>query len=156
MLCTELLKDGFIYPTLQRAQTISAQNIHVVSPGELISEFFHLDCCLWITLRTEDMHTFSKNCDSWTSGICSTCRDQTKICKRLHEKSWVRHPVNENRGERIRSVKSEISALFNSSSNMHTVRLQPRNKIDPVRFCRCYDSRIPVVESRADEQRQVI
>src|SRR5215469_3162312 len=125
MLGTELLEDGLIHPTLKRSQAKTAQNIHVVSPGELISEFFHLDCCLGITLSTEDMHTFSKNRDTWTSRICSTCSHQTKVCKRLHEKSWVRHPVNENRGERVRSVKSKISTLFNRSSNMHTVRLQP-------------------------------
>src|SRR5580765_2786213 len=132
MFRADLLEEVGVHPALNVLHRISAQNVHVVCPDKLVTELFHLDCCLCVTLCPQEMHTFSEDCNARMFPICSLYCRHNEIAKRLHKPNSINHALDYECREGVCSIQRDVSTLLNGHTDVHALSLQSWKKAVPV------------------------
>src|ERR1700751_837079 len=124
MFCADSLEGMLVHPARNAAHRVPAQNIHVMYFGEPVAEFFHLNCSLRVTLLPQEMHTFSDKCDSGLLSLRCLGRCHNEITQKFQKTNWIRCVIEHQCRERVSSIQRDISALFNSRTDVQAVCLQ--------------------------------
>jgi hypothetical protein len=129
MFFTDSLEEVAVHPAHNGSETIPAQNIHLVRLGYLLRESFDPNRCFCVPPLTQEMDTFSENCDSSLLSLCSIGRRHDEIIEEVQKSTWIRHSIDHNCREHVGYINRDESPLLISSIDIQTLRLQSWNQI---------------------------
>ena len=123
MLSADLFEEVIVHPARNSRHAISAQNIDLVDPGQLVTEFFVLNRSLDVTLFPQEICALSENCDAGMCAPRSLCCRRNEIAKGLHEPDWIKCVIDHECREGVCDIQCDVSTLFNGDTDIHTLSL---------------------------------
>src|SRR4030095_2107590 len=132
MFGADLLEDVRVHLAVNTPHRITTKNIDVVDPGQLVTQLFVLNRSMDVTLCPEQMSTFAEKCNAGTLRRRSLCCRTNEDSKGLHKPNRIKCVIDHECREGLRAIQSDISALFNSRNDIHTLSLQSWKKTVPV------------------------
>jgi len=135
---------------------VPAENFQVVLPGEFITEPFHLNGCFGVAALPQEMYTFSENRDPGSPSIPGCAGSRNETVKQGQQPLWVNDAVEHECREGFLRVEREIATLLDGSGNVYPEFLHFRKNNSSVRLGSEHNSRMPALESVANERGNAI